>query len=117
MQAPFISVNMDISETTKFKKELAMIIEEFLLQRIEGMKNEQGVYVTMAFPKLLYMLCEENITEDAPYWYLTELSAKCTAKRMVPDYISKKKMQEYKIDRFGKGDSYPCMGKRKLQLM
>jgi ribonucleoside-triphosphate reductase len=103
---------MDISETTKFKKELAMIIEEFLIQRIEGMKNEQGVYVTMAFPKLLYMLCEENITEDAPYWYLTELSAKCTAKRVVPDYISKKKMQEYKIDRFGKGDSYPCMGCR-----
>jgi len=111
-QAPFISVGMDISETKEYKKELAMIIEEFLKQRIEGMKNEQGIWITMAFPKLLYVLCEENITEDAPYWYLTELSAKCTAKRMVPDYISAKKMREYKINKFNKGDVYPCMGCR-----
>lgn len=116
-QAPFISVNLDISETEEYRKELAMIIEEFLNQRILGMKNEQGVYITIAFPKLLYMLCEENIHEDSPYWYLTELAAKCTSKRMVPDYISKKKMQEYKINKFGKGDAYPCMGKQSLQLM
>ena len=111
-QAPFITVNLDISETSKYKKELAMIIEEFLNQRIEGMKNEQGVAVTIAFPKLVYVLSEENITEKSKYWYLTELAAKCTAKRMVPDYVSKKKMQEYKINKFGKGDCYPPMGCR-----
>lgn len=111
-QAPFISVNLDISETDKYKKELALIIEEFLKQRIEGMKNKQGVPITIAFPKLLYVLSEENITEKSKYWYLTELAAKCTAKRMVPDYISKKKMQEYKINKFGTGDCYPCMGCR-----
>lgn len=116
-QAPFITINLDISETSKYKKELAMIIEEVLNQRIEGMKNKQGVPVTVAFPKLVYVLCEENITEKSKYWYLTELAAKCTAKRMVPDYVSKKKMQEYKINKFGTGDVYPPMGKCKLQLI
>ena len=111
-QAPFITVSLDISETDEYKSELSMIIEEFLEQRIEGMKNEQGVYITVAFPKLIYVLSEENITEDSPYWYLTELAAKCTAKRMVPDYVSKKKMLEYKINRFGNGDCYPPMGCR-----
>ena len=108
-QAPFISVSLDISETEEYREELAMIIEEFFNQRIEGMKNKDGNIITIAFPKLLYILSEENITENAPYWYLTELAAKCTAKRMVPDYISKKKMQEYKINKFGYGDCYPCM--------
>ena len=111
-QAPFITIDLDISETDEYKKELALIIEEFLIQRIEGMKNEKGYTVTIAFPKLVYVLSEENITEDSPYWYLTVLSAKCTAKRMVPDYVSKKKMQEYKINRFGNGDWYPPMGCR-----
>lgn len=112
MQAPFLTVSLDISETEEYKKELALIIEEFLNQRILGMKNSDGVYVTIAFPKLVYVLSEENITEDAPYWYLTELAAKCTAKRMVPDYVSKKKMLEYKINKFGNGDCYPPMGCR-----
>lgn len=90
-QAPFLSVCMYLGETTEYKEELAMIIEEFLNQRIEGMKNEKGVYVTPAFPKLLYILEEDNIHKDSKYYYLTELAAKCTAKRMVPDYISEKK--------------------------
>ena len=105
-QAPFLSVNMYLSENPEYTKETAMLIEEFLKQRIKGMKNEKGVYVTPAFPKLLYVLEENNISEDSPYWYLTELAAKCTAKRMVPDYISAKKMLEYK------GAVYPCMGCR-----
>ena len=111
-QAPFLSVNMYLGETTEYKEELAMVIEEFLKQRIEGFKNEKGVYVTPAFPKLLYVLEEDNIHEDSKYWYLTELAAKCTAKRMVPDYISEKKMLEYKIDKNGNGNCYPCMGCR-----
>lgn len=106
-QAPFLSVCLYLGETDKYKDELAMIIEEFLRQRILGFKNERGVYITPAFPKLLYVLEEDNITEDSKYWYLTELAAKCTAKRMVPDYISEKKMKEYK-----NGDCYPCMGCR-----
>ena len=111
-QAPFLSVNMYLGETDEYKEELAMIIEEFLKQRIEGFKNEKGVYITPAFPKLLYVLEEDNIHEDSKYWYLTELAAKCTAKRMVPDYISEKKMLEYKIDKNGNGNCYPCMGCR-----
>ena len=95
-QAPFLSVNMWVSEDPEYTKENAMLIEEFLHQRILGMKNEKGVYVTPAFPKLLYVLDEDNIHEDSEYYYLTELAAQCTAKRMVPDYISAKKMREYK---------------------
>ena len=111
-QAPFLSVCMYLGETDKYKEELAMIIEEFLKQRILGFKNKKGVYVTPAFPKLLYVLEKDNITEDSKYWYLTELAAKCTAKRMVPDYISEKVMLENKINQYGDGDCYPCMGCR-----
>ncbi|MBR2289443.1 MAG: anaerobic ribonucleoside-triphosphate reductase [Clostridia bacterium] len=111
-QAPFLSVNMYLGETDEYKEELAMIIEEFLNQRILGFKNEKGVYITPAFPKLLYVLEEDNIREGSKYWYLTELAAKCTAKRLVPDYISEKKMKEYKINEMGEGDCYPCMGCR-----
>ena len=105
-QAPFISVNMWISEDPEYRKETAMLIEEFLKQRILGLKNEQGVYITPAFPKLLYILDEDNVREDSEYWDLTVLAAKCSAKRLVPDYISAKKMREFK------GDVYPCMGCR-----
>lgn len=105
-QSPFISVFMYLGETKEYKKELAMLIEEFLKQRMVGMKNRQGVYVTQAFPKLLYVLEKDNIEEGTPYWYLTKLSAECTAKRMVPDYISEKVMLREK------GDVYPCMGCR-----
>ena len=111
-QAPFLSVNMYLGETDEYKEELAKIIEEFLKQRIQGFKNEKGVYVTPAFPKLLYVLEEDNIHKDSKYYYLTELAAKCTAKRMVPDYISEKKMLEYKVDKNGNGNCYPCMGCR-----
>ena len=111
-QAPFLSVCMYLGETEEYKEELAMIIEEFLKQRIEGMKNEKGVFITPAFPKLLYVLEEDNIHEDSKYWYLTELAAKCTAKRLVPDYISEKIMKQSKIDKNGEGHCYPCMGCR-----
>ena len=111
-QAPFLSVNMYLGETDEYKEELAMIIEEFLNQRLLGFKNEKGVYITPAFPKLLYILEEDNIHEDSKYWYLTELAAKCTAKRMVPDYISEKVMKELKKNEFGEGECYPCMGCR-----
>lgn len=111
-QAPFLSVFMYLNDTEEYKEELAMLIEEFLKQRIQGLKNEVGVYVTQAFPKLLYVLEEDNITEDSPYWYLTELAAKCTAKRLVPDYISEKIMLESKIDKNGNGNCYGCMGCR-----
>ena len=113
-QAPFLSVNMYLNEAKneKEKEDLALIIEEVLRQRIEGVKNEKGVWVTPAFPKLLYVLQEDNIHEGDKYYYLTELAAKCTAKRMVPDYISEKKMKEYKIDKNGDGRCYPCMGCR-----
>ena len=111
-QAPFLSVCMYLGETDEYKDELAMIIEEFLKQRIVGFKNKKGVYVTPAFPKLLYVLEEDNIHEDSKYWYLTELAAKCTAKRLVPDYISEKVMKENKINQYGDGDCYPCMGCR-----
>ena len=106
-QSPFLSVFMYLGETTEYKKELAMIIEEFLNQRLIGLKNEVGVYVTQAFPKLLYVLEEDNIHENSPYWYLTKLAAKCTAKRMNPDYISEKIMKKYK-----EGNCFPCMGCR-----
>ena len=111
-QAPFLSVCMYLGETDEYKEELAMIIEEFLKQRIKGMKNEKGVYITPAFPKLLYVLEEDNIHEDSKYWYLTELAAKCTAKRMVPDYISEKVMKQLKVDANGDSQCYPCMGCR-----
>ena len=111
-QAPFLSVNLYLGETKEYKEELAMIIEEFLKQRILGFKNEKGVYITPAFPKLLYVLEEDNMREDSKYYYLTKLAAECTAKRMVPDYISEKKMKEYKINQYGIGDTYPCMGCR-----
>ncbi|MEE0866564.1 MAG: anaerobic ribonucleoside-triphosphate reductase [Clostridia bacterium] len=111
-QAPFLSVNMYLGETDEYKEELAMIIEEVLKQRIEGMKNEKGVFVTPAFPKLLYVLEEDNIHENSKYWYLTKLAAKCTAKRMVPDYISEKVMKELKKNEYGEGECYPCMGCR-----
>ena len=111
-QAPFLSVCMYLGETKEYKKELAMIIEEFLRQRIIGMKNEKGVYITPAFPKLLYVLEEANINPKGEYYYLTELAAECTAKRMVPDYISEKIMKQYKIDANGNGQCYPCMGCR-----
>ena len=111
-QAPFLSVCMYLGETEEYKDELAMIIEEVLKQRIQGMKNEKGVYITPAFPKLLYVLEEDNIKPDSKYYYLTQLSAKCTAKRMVPDYISEKIMKELKIDKNGNGQCYPCMGCR-----
>ena len=111
-QAPFLSVCMYLGETEEYKEELALVIEEFLKERILGFKNEKGVYITPAFPKLLYVLEEDNIHKDSKYWYLTELAAKCTAKRMVPDYISEKKMKEFKINEIGDGDCYPCMGCR-----
>jgi ribonucleoside-triphosphate reductase len=111
-QAPFLSVCMYLGETEEYKNELAMIIEEILKQRTLGMKNEKGVYITPAFPKLLYVLEEDNIHRDSKYWYLTELAAKCTAKRMVPDYISEKVMKELKIDKNGNSNCYPCMGCR-----
>ncbi len=113
-QAPFITVFMYLGEarSEQEKKDLAMIIEETLEQRIQGVKNEKGVYITPAFPKLIYVLEEQNIHEDSPYYYLTELAAKCTAKRMVPDYISEKKMLELKVDKNGEGHCYTCMGCR-----
>ena len=113
-QAPFVTVFMYLGETKnqQEKDDLALIIEETLLQRYQGVKNEKGVWVTPAFPKLIYVLEEDNITEDSKYWYLTKLAAKCTAKRMVPDYISEKKMLELKVDKNGEGHCYPCMGCR-----
>lgn len=111
-QAPFLSVFMYLGETDEYKEELAMLIEEFFNQRILGFKNEQGVYITQAFPKLLYVLEEDNIHVDSEYYYLTELAAKCTAKRMVPDYISEKIMKKLKVDENGEGQCYPCMGCR-----
>ena len=113
-QAPFVTVFMYLGEAknAQEKADLAMIFEETLRQRIQGVKNEKGVWITPAFPKLIYVLEEDNIHEGAPYWYLTELAAKCTAKRMVPDYISEKKMLEYKVDKNGEGHCYTCMGCR-----
>ena len=113
-QAPFVTVFMYLNEarSEQEKADLAVIIEETLKQRIQGVKNESGVWITPAFPKLIYVLEPDNITKDSKYWYLTELAAKCTAKRMVPDYISEKKMLEYKVDKNGEGHCYTCMGCR-----
>ena len=113
-QAPFVTVFMYLGEAKEkqLKHDLALIIEETLKQRIQGVKNESGVWVTPAFPKLIYVLEEDNIKENGKYFYLTELAAKCTAKRMVPDYISEKKMLEYKVDKNGEGHCYTCMGCR-----
>lgn len=111
-QAPFLSVFMYMNETKEYKKELAMIIEEFLKQRIVGFKNRKGVFITPAFPKLLYVLEEDNIKADGEYFYLTKLAAECTAKRLVPDYISEKVMLDLKVNENGEGDCYPCMGCR-----
>ena len=111
-QAPFLSVCMYLGETDEYKEELAMIIEEFLNQRIIGMKNEKGVYITPVFPKLIYVLEEDNINPDSKYYYLTELALKCSAMRMAPDYISEKVMLEVNKNEFGEGNCYPCMGSR-----
>ena len=113
-QTPFVTLNMYLNEakTPGLKADLALIIEEVLQQRIQGVKNEKGVWVTPAFPKLVYVLEEDNVTKGTPYWYLTELAAKCTAKRMVPDYVSEKIMKQNKINAQGGGDCYPPMGCR-----
>lgn len=113
-QTPFVSINMYLGEAKdpQLKDDLALIIEEVLRQRIQGVKNEKGQWITPAFPKLLYVLEEDNIYPDSKYWYLTKLAAKCTAKRMVPDYISEKVMLKNKIDKKGQGHCYPCMGCR-----
>jgi ribonucleoside-triphosphate reductase len=113
-QAPFVSVFMYLNEVqdAKTKADLALIIEEVLRQRIQGVKNEAGVWITPAFPKLLYVLEEDNVRDGTPYWYLTQLAAECTAKRMVPDYISEKIMLREKVDKNGEGHCYPCMGCR-----
>mgnify|MGYP003292038427 CR=1 FL=1 len=113
-QTPFVSISMYLGEAkdTRTKEDLALIIEEVLKQRIQGVKNESGQWITPAFPKLLYILEEDNVHENSKYWYLTELAAKCTAKRMVPDYISEKMMLANKIDKNGNGNCYPCMGCR-----
>ena len=116
-QAPFVSVMMYLNEEPEYKKEIAMITEEFFRQRIQGTKNEVGVYVTPTFPKLLYVLESDNTYEGTPYFYLTKLAAKCISKRFMPDCISEKIMLQTKIDKNGDGHCYPCMGKRKLQLM
>lgn len=108
-QAPFVTMFMYLDEVPdgQTRKDLAMIIEEVLRQRMQGVKNEKGVWITPAFPKLIYVLDEDNIHDDSPYYYLTKLAAECTAKRMVPDYISAKIMKSLK-----NGDVYPCMGCR-----
>ena len=113
-QAPFVTVFMYLDEVPegKVRDDLALVTEEILRQRILGVKNEKGVYITPAFPKLIYVLEEDNVTEGSKYWYLTRLAAECTAKRMVPDYISEKKMLELKVDKNGEGHCYPCMGCR-----
>ena len=113
-QAPFITVFMYLGEakSEQEKKDLAIIIEETIRQRYQGVKNEKGVWITPAFPKLIYVLEEQNIHEDSPYYYLTKMAAKCTAKRMVPDYISEKIMLQNKVDKNGEGHCYTCMGCR-----
>lgn len=113
-QTPFVTIFMYLGEVAEgqLRDDLAMIIEEVIIQRYEGVKNEKGAWVTPAFPKLVYVLEPDNITEGSKYWYLTRLAAKCTAKRMVPDYVSEKKMFEYKKDDFGNGNCYPPMGCR-----
>lgn len=111
-QTPFVTLFMYLNETKdkQTKNDLALVIEEVLKQRITGVKNEKGIYITPAFPKLIYVLEEDNIHSDSPYYYLTELAAKCTAKRLVPDYISEKIMKQDKVDSNGIGHCYPAMG-------
>ena len=118
-QTPFVSICMYLNEVSDpvTKADLATIIEEVLKQRIQGIKNESGHWITPAFPKLLYVLEEDNIHKDSKYWYLTELAARCTAKRMVPDYISEKMMKQNKIDKDGNGNCYPCMGCRSFDTL
>lgn len=116
-QTPFLTIFLYLNETEEYKEELAALIKEMLNQRILGMKNRQGVYVTVAFPKLIYCLEEDNIKEGTKYWYLTELAAKCSAKRLVPDYISEKVMKQLKVDSNGEGHCFPSMGECKLQPM
>ena len=113
-RAPFVTVFMYLNEarSEQEKKDLAMIIEETLRERIQGVKNEKGVWISPAFPKLIYVLEDDNVAKDSPYYYLTELAAECSAKRLVPDYISEKKMKEYKVDKNGEGHCYTCMGCR-----
>lgn len=111
-QAPFITVFMYLNERPECKKDHALLIEEFLKQRILGLKNEKGIYITQAFPKLIYVLEEDNIHENSEYYYLTELAAKCTTKRMVPDYISEKVMKSLKHSTLGTDDCYSVMGCR-----
>ena len=113
-QSPFVTVFMYLNEarSEQEKKDLAMIIEETLRERIQGVKNEKGVWISPAFPKLIYVLEDDNVAKDSPYYYLTELAAECSAKRLVPDYISEKKMKEYKVDKNGEGHCYTCMGCR-----
>ena len=116
MQTPFVTLFIYLNEahTEQEKQDLKLIAEEVFRQRIQGTKNEKGVWITPTFPKLIYVLEEDNITEDSPYWDLTVLAAKCTAKRFVPDYISEKIMKELKLstgEQPGQGDCYPCMGK------
>ena len=113
-QTPFLTIFLYLNETEEYKEELAALIKEMLNQRILGMKNRQGVYVTIAFPKLIYCLEEDNIKEGTKYWYLTELAAKCSAKRLVPDYISEKVMKQLKVDSNGEGHCFPSMGECKL---
>ena len=113
-QAPFITVFMYLGEAKgeQERRDLALCIEEMLRQRYQGVKNEAGVWITPAFPKLIYVLEEDNIAEGSPYFYLTQMAAKCTAKRLVPDYISEKVMKQNKVDRNGEGHCYTCMGCR-----
>ncbi len=115
-QSPFVSVFMYLNEVPegKDRQDLALVIEEVLRQRIQGVKNEKGVWTAPAFPKLLYVLQEDNVKEGTRWFYLTKLAAECTAKRMVPDYISEKIMFENKVDKLGNGNCYGPMGKRKL---
>lgn len=120
LQTPFVTLFMYLDEVEEgqTRDDLAMIIEEVLKQRYRGTKNEVGVWVSTSFPKLIYVLEEDNIHEDSKYYYLTQLAAKCTAKRLVPDYISEKVMKQLKVDDHGDGQCYPCMGvTRCLQLM
>ena len=113
-QAPFVTVFMYLDEVPegRTREDLALVTEEVLKQRMQGVKNEKGVWITPAFPKLIYVLEEDNIREGSKYWELTKLAAECTAKRMVPDYISEKKMKELKVDANGNGQCFPCMGCR-----
>jgi anaerobic ribonucleoside-triphosphate reductase len=113
-QAPFCSVFMYLNDTEEYKNELIMLIKEFLKQRMDGMPNRDGIKVTQAFPKLLYVLEEDNYKPGTKYWPVTKMAIKCSSNRLTPDYISEKKMKEYKINGNGDGDCYACMGKRKL---